>query len=127
MYLFLSSGDGRGAYRANTPWDFTLPVEPTDLYGEWECALTEIDFDGKTKNTPMYVYCDLIEASQALDTRLPLLRVVEKAGVFQSPYYLRVTRASASPVRVYIRTRNHQIPSLDVRTVRCTLELRRKT
>ncbi len=71
------------------------------LYGEWECALTEIHFDGKTKNTPLYVYCDLIESSNLLDRKLPILRVVEKDVIFIKPYYFDVTRNDVSHSCLY--------------------------
>ena len=121
MYLFLSSDDCTSIHPGNNAWDFTVELN-LHLQGQWECALTEIDYKGSPSE--LYVYSDLCADSFVTGKYLPVLRIVKKPTNFKKPYFIPVGQEFLNRIRVYIRTAEGQIPSFQPKRLRCTLRLR---
>ena len=125
MYLFLSSSDCNGSHPDNNAWDFTIDLQ-NDLYlnTDWECALMDINYNGDFGE--LYIYTDLCTPSYVNNAYLPLLRVINSAGQFAVPYFMRIPRNIIERIRIYIRSRRGQQPTLLPEHLTCTLQLRRK-
>lgn len=124
MYLFLSSRDSTDFHSENYAWDFTVDlVQCLNTRGNWQCALTEIEFD-KGFSGDLYVYSDICTGSSVREHSLPILRIVKKSAIFRRPYYMEVSRDFIQRVRVYIRDKNGNIPTFVSKELRCSLHLR---
>ena len=124
MFLHLSSKDCVQSHPDNHAWDFTIDVgKYVTLSGEWEVALTEMLYDGARK-MDLYVFSDICSPTYVIDNCLPLLRIVNKPNIFQKPYFVPVSRNDIARIRIYIRTRNNNIPPFQPKSLRCTLQLK---
>lgn len=119
-YLYLSSIDSKLDHPSNTGSDFTVELRQT-LAGIYGCALGEISYSSSSEE--LYVYCDLIEVNQILDTSLPILRIVKGSGELHNLYFIRTARSDVQRVRITIRTREGAVPVSDLGDVRCTILL----
>lgn len=125
MYLFLSSTDCVASHPDNSAWDFTIDLKQYfHLKGKWECALMDIDYDGPPSQ--LFVFSDLCSDSYVTDSYLPLLRIVKKPATFKRPYFISIPRNFVDRLRVYIRTKDGQLPSFAPERLRCTLRIRER-
>ena len=123
-YLFLSSEDSTSTHPSNSMFDFTIEFpQPLELEGKWECALTEIVYSDSI-NGDLYVYCDICAYSYVSDSYKPLLRIVDGSDIFEKQYFIPVTQQVVPRLRLYIRDKQGNIPSVDEETLRCTLALK---
>lgn len=81
--------------------------------------------------TSLFIYCDIVKPQIVGDTTAPLLRCisVEEAGeevnlIFDSPYYLSLSRDCFQDVFVYIRTDTGEAPSFNFGRVILTLHIK---
>ena len=121
-YLYLNSDDSKQYYPNNTPFDFTVKLsDPLELPGKWKLALSEIHFSNR--DVEWYVYCELCESNNVMDYNLPILRRVHNPSIFENLYFLPINSTYVDTLRIYIRNRNHAIPSVDIQRLNCTLIL----
>ena len=124
IHLYLSSLDSLSAFPDNLWYDFTVLLpKPLDLQGVYSCALLEIDFDKKL-NKDVYLFCDMCEYSYLRDGYQPILRVIQKTSVFTKLIYIPVKTSRINTIRIYIRDEEGQVPSLNVKSCRCTISLK---
>lgn len=125
-HLYLSSGDSLETFPDNKWFDFTVLI-PNGLHldGKYVCALIEVYFNIKL-TSEMYVYSDLCEYSYIQDTYRPIMRIVRKTSVFTKLIYLPVKTSRVGTIRIYIRDKNNNIPTLAAKEMRCTILLKKK-
>lgn len=123
MYLFLTSNDCLDSHPNNHAWDFTTDLKTyVPLVGRWECALMDIRYTGK--NEELYVYTDLCQSSYVSDSYLPILRIISNStSTFTNPYFIPTSLDYVNQIRVYIRTKEGNIPSFTPKHLRCTLQI----
>jgi hypothetical protein len=126
QYLFLSSSDSLDNHKNNTWYDFTIEFSNMlDFQGGWECALAEIFFDADVTEN-LFLYCDICEYSYVGSKLLPVLRLVNHNSIeFYNLIYMKVNNKEINRLRLYIRDKKNNIPSLDVKEVNCTLVFRK--
>ena len=120
-YLYLESTDSLTNHPTNLPWDFTIELQKP-LVGEWKVALGEIDYT--SQNEDLYLFTDICELNHIRDTEQQILRIVQEPCVFQSPYFLDLSRQNIQRIRIFIRNSSFEIPSYDIGRVRLTLMLK---
>lgn len=127
MYFHINSKDCLSTHPQNIASDFTVDLpEPIHFHEKWEIGLTEIMYKGKSVGGDVYVYCDICETSVINGKRLPILRIIRKAGeIFNVPYYIPISQKTISGIRVYIRDSDYDPISFSKRVLRCTLHIRK--
>ena len=132
-FLFLKSNDSVKYYPKNEAFYFTAYLtEPIHLEnGPWYCALRAI----KTKvidTSDLYVYCDIIEESHVLGSKLPILQRIipnaqgQVAESFDSSIHFEITSPVMNSITVYIRTASMAAPSVASEATTCTLHFFQK-
>jgi hypothetical protein len=122
QYLFLSSSDSKHIHKNNKWYDFTVEFsDMIDFQGHWECALAEIFFDADVAEN-LFIYCDICDYSYVGSKLLPTLRLINhKALEFVNLFFIKVNNPEVNRIRIYLRDKNNNIPSLEVTEVNCTL------
>lgn len=142
MHLFLSSKAAFDVFKLKdftdfskeeeySPFDFVVDI-PGGLdfsQGEWEVALLEVHTDtGNQPTEDLYVYTDIVPYENfVLDSFRPLLRVVRQKGEVGNPIYVPVQSHSKwDRIRIYIRNKQGNVPSLSIGDLSCTLHIVKK-
>ena len=124
MYLFLNSNDSKSLHPKNSPFNFTVELPtPLELRGDWKCALTEISYP-KSIRQELYVYCDICEYSYIADGYKPILRIVKGSDIYNQLFYRPITNPFVSRIQIYIKYQTGNQPSVDVKSLRCTLKIK---
>ena len=124
MYLFLNSQDSKTIHPHNTPFDFTVELpQPINVTGKAKIALTEINYPGKYKQD-LYVYCDVCDYNYVKDGYKPILRIINGSNTYNKLFYIPISSSHISRIRVYIRDNKDRIPSVPIKTLRCTVVIR---
>lgn len=124
-YIYFSSDNSKDVYPTNSAFDFTVKLsDPLELPDTWLVALSEIEFTGQ-KSVELYVYCEFCESNNVLDQNLPILRRVTHAGEVERLYFMPLNNTYIDTVRVYIRDKNHKVPSVNIQRLSCTLILQK--
>lgn len=123
MYLFLSSTDCKDAHPNNHAWEFTVDIGHYKyLKNKWECALVDIRLPSYKED--VYVFCDVCESSFIGGNQSPVLRNINSRTAISRPIYIPVARDYLSHLRIYIRTRQGEVPTVTSRATTCTLHFR---
>lgn len=125
-YIFLSSSDSKNINVNNTWYDFTVDFTGLlNLSGVWECALAEIKFTGQIQEH-LDIYCDLCEYSYVGGKPYPILRRINnQTNQFNNLFFMRISNPEINRIRIYIRDKNNDIPTVSVSECNCTLVFRK--
>jgi hypothetical protein len=97
---------------------------PFRLSGEWEMALTHLEFQGNL--TPLFVFCDLLEYSKVNDSTMRFLDLVNPDNLRNSsPQYVKIARKRFSSINVNIRTQPDVDDLRSSSKVYCVLHFRK--
>jgi hypothetical protein len=121
-YIFLSSTDSKDINVNNTWYDFTVEFTGLlNLSGVWELALAEIQLNGHVEEH-LDIYCDLCEYSYVGGKPYPILRRINyEINEFANLYFMRISNREINRIRIYIRDKNQDIPSVSILDCNCTL------
>ena len=130
-FIFIKSDDCLEVYPSNEPYTFRYQLtEPIVLEGSgWQCALREFKTVVTTLRN-LYVYCDIVDDSNVLGKKLPILRRIapEQTGrliyTYDSSVAFKVTRPVISSVCVTIRLGDYsQTPLFEDEPSTCLLHI----
>jgi len=129
-HLFVSSTDSFTYFPNNSGSDFTIQL-PGRLYfrGIWECSLISVCLPSEVEED-IVILCDLCEHSYISNTKLPVLRVLQKGhvnhnGSFNQTMKVQITPIETETIRIYMRTISGKVPTFIDGQVKCTLLLNR--
>lgn len=92
IYMYVSSTDSKDTYPNNHAYDFRVKLQSTiSLSGCWQIALLSLHIPKgrEYSGNPIYILCDKVVSSFAGETKLPVLRRLERLGdVIHQPYYV---------------------------------------
>jgi hypothetical protein len=125
-YLYLDSEDSKDSHPQNKPFDFTVEMPtPLELEGNWSCALAEIYFTREALTQDLYVYCDLCDYNYVNQQYSPILRIINSGDeIFDKCFYVPLVNKLISRIRIYIKTKSGEKPSVSIQKLRCTLQLK---
>ena len=130
-FIFLKSDDCIELFPNNKPDSFTYKLaEPLCLQGKgWNCALREFKTTVSTLRN-LYVYCDIVEPSNVLGLKLPILRRLapERIGrviyTYDSSVAFRITRPIITNICINIKEGEYtQTPLFEDEPSTCVLHL----
>ena len=126
-YLYLSHDEGIHPQDSANDFTIELPSE-LQLKGNWYCGLTEINFKSKELNKNIYLCADICQDSFVKNRQMPVLRCISLKKrqineIYNSVYYVKVTRESLRNLRIYIRDEEMKPTSFESATLTCTLHL----
>ena len=125
-YLYINSNDSKEIFKDNSPFDFTVELSDfLDLTRNWSVALSEIWFDNSRIDQQLNIFSDICDYNHIFDNQLPILRRIYNTSEFINLYFIKLSRSHISTIRIYIRDKNNEIPSIDVSEVNCTLLLKK--
>lgn len=136
VFLFLDGKDSSSVHPSNTPDDLivTLPKQYT-LDGSWKCALLEMNSRLSKVNavSRVYVCCDIVEDSYAINNMLPILRACEVTlevndikESYNPPFYFDISEQEVRSIRVFIRNDQLRPVPTSIESFACVLCLRKK-
>jgi hypothetical protein len=97
FFIVLTSNNG---FECNLTRNYDKPFR---LTGEWEVALTHLNFTEKLP--PLFVFCDLLEYSNVNGSPMNFLDLVNPDCMTNSyPQYAKVARKRFSSININIRT-----------------------
>ena len=126
-YLYISHTEGIHSQDSANDFTIELPSE-LQLKGNWFCGLTEIDFKCKEANKHVYLCTDICQDSFVNKRRIPVLRCIflkkkQVNEIYNSVYYVKVTRESLRNLRIFIKDEDMKPTSFESATLTCTLHL----
>ena len=75
---------------------------PFRLNGDWEVALTHLQYDEKL--WPLFVFCDVVEYTYVNGSRMRFLDLVNSTSLRnESPVYVKVVKKRFSSININIR------------------------
>lgn len=90
--MYVSSTDSKESYPNNHVHDFRVKLQSTiSPSGCWQiaCLSLHISKGREYSGNPIYILCDKVVSSYVGETKLPVLRRIERIGdVTQHPYYV---------------------------------------
>ncbi len=104
---------------------------PLFLYGDWTCALFDIQYGAPVQDTlNLWIYSNLCKESVVGDAKKPLLRRVHReTGTLVNKtldlLYAPVRKRSYTTIRMYIRGDQDEVLSFAEELVSCTLHFKR--
>ena len=136
-YLYLSDTDSLVTHPNNRAYDFTIDLpQILRLEGEWVCALADISYSNILDDTALshiYVCTDICQNSIIGNYKFPVLRRCTMNRVlefmdheFSKLYYIKVSRDQINHIRIYIKDQFLNPVSFELKSLRCTLHLKRK-
>ena len=130
-FIFLKSDDCLDVYPENDPQCFRYQLsEPILLEGSgWHCALRELKTIVTTLRN-IYVYCDIIEDSNVLGKKLPILRRIAPESIgrvictYDSCIAFKITRPVISSLCITIKEGEYtQTPLFEDEPSTCLLHI----
>lgn len=131
QFLFCSLKDCINFHPENNSNDFIVKLPKTlHLDGDWECALLDVTFENPTpgRSKMINILTDLCDSSHINFQNLPILRRLllhEGSYEFKQPFYIRIARDQIQRFRIYITYDQDSGSTLSMRTLYCTLNLRK--
>ena len=135
FYLFVNSDDSLSVNEDNVGSDFRINLPRSYiLEGSWECALMELSFapELEASTRRIYICSDLVDASYAKNTSLPILRSVAVLSeevtdmTFDRPIYIKVRQQEVNRFHMFILDDNLKMCHFKDDHVYCLLHFRRK-
>lgn len=130
-FLFCASNYCLKFHPENNSHDFIIELPQTlHLQGEWECALVDIFFDvpNLAHLKVITVMSDLCCSSYIDFQKLPVLRrllLARGSAALINPFYVPLARDQIQRFRIYLSYSDLTNSSLPIKTLHCTLNLRR--
>ena len=142
MYVFVHSEDTKAVNAENAWSDFTVNL-PNTVYlrngSQWEVAVMELSVNAdkyaigrRELFEPLYLCCDNVETTVAnaeekkILTAFRLKESFRQVKNYPNPYYMKLVGDRLDSLRLYIKDRNGQSPSLVAGTTWCALHVRRQ-
>ena len=138
-YFHVCSQDSLDIFPDNNASNFKIQL-PSTLYleGNWECGLMNIsfwpEFTTETKPKEIYIGCDLIVNSYAMNNLFPVLKRISvpsnlntKINIhFPEIDFIDMHKKIIQTVHFYIYDDKSEFPSFAVKDLYCSLHLRQK-
>ena len=120
QHLFISSGDSIHLFPDNSGSKFTVEL-PTFIEGVKYVALLEFHCDAFFE--PLFLFCDIVKSSYAVNSMLPILRVVNTVGEVGNVMPMQTTRDDIIRITFTITDLNLKAPTHDLGAVRLVLRV----
>ena len=120
QHLFITSADSQNLFPDNNGNKFTVEL-PTFLKGVKYVALLEFYCDSFFE--PLFLFCDIVKSSYAVNSMLPILRVVNTVGEVGNVMPVKTTRDDIIRITFTITDLNLQVPAHDLGAVRLVLRV----
>ena len=136
-FIYLSDTDSLDTHPFNRASDFTIDLpQILHLEGEWVCALADVSYSNILEYSGLshiFICTDICQQSIVGTTKIPVLRrcainnLLEYTDyIFNNLFYIRVSRDQINHIRIYIRDQSLKPISIQIKSLKCTLHLKKQ-